>query len=224
MCSVCDDFDRRLAAGNVNLSLGAIAQVVERLHGMEKAGGSSPPSSTSNLVEADRLASFFAEGYRRFHRAVGFVLAGFVAGEGSFVATSAGAGRVDGTTRTRFVFKVSVAARDLPMLEAMRTFLGHRGSIQVGAPRDANWQPIATYSVSSRLGVRDVVIPFCDEFLLRSAKRDQFDRWRDEFEAYELAYPTQWGTGPSTCSQPDCDKPVRGRGLCRSHYYRATGY
>jgi hypothetical protein len=147
-----------------------------------------------------------------------------VAGEGTFVATRAGADRNDGSPRTRFVFKVSVADRDVLLLAALQIFLGGRGSIQTATPRNPRWQPIASYSVSSRKAIRDVLIPFCDEFLLYSAKREQYDDWRARFDAYERAHPTQWGKGPSTCSKPGCDKPVRGRGLCRSHYYRATGY
>jgi hypothetical protein len=119
---------------------------------------------------------------------------------------------------------VSVAERDVGFLHAMRTFLGGRGSIRRDDRGNPRWQPIACYSISSRKAVREVVIPFCDTFLLPGAKRDQFDIWRASFEAYEDAHPTQWGRGPSTCSEPGCSKPVRGRGLCRSHYYRATGY
>ena len=89
--------------------------------------------------------------------------------------------------------------------------------------------------VSSRLAVAakpltrrelQVIVLICDGRTTKreSAKRDQFDRWREEFDTYERAHPTQWGRGPSTCSEPGCHKPVRGRGLCRSHYYRATGY
>lgn len=224
MCSVCDDFEQRLAAGNVASSLGAIAQVVERLHGMEEAGGSSPPSSTYKVVQASWLASYFMAKWCSDLRAASFTLAGFVAGEGSFVVTRALPNRADGSARSRFVLKVGVASRDRPLLLALQALLGGQGSIQDLPPAKAHWQPHSAYSINSRLRIRTVVIPFFDQFLLRSAKRDQFDRWRDEFEAYERAHPTQWGKGPSTCSEPGCDKPVRGRGLCRSHYCRATGY
>ena len=40
---------------------------------------------------------------------------------------------------------------------------------------------------------------------------------------YEARFPSNWGTGPSPCAIAGCDKPVRGRGLCRAHYYAATG-
>jgi len=157
-------------------------------------------------------------------RSVGSVLAGFVAGEGCFTSTSAGRDRVDGSRRTRFIFAVTVAERDLTLLEAMRTFLGGRGSIRRQDRGNPRWLPVVSYSISSRKAIREVVIPFCDEYLLPSAKRDQFDAWRARFDGYERAHPTQWGQGPSSCSVIGCDRPVRGQGLCRSHYYRATGY
>lgn len=154
----------------------------------------------------------------------GFVLAGFVAGEGSFYDTRAGDDRVDGSTRTRFVFQVTIAERDRQVLEALQTFLGNAGYIRDVAVRNERWLPLVTYRVHSRIGIRTKVIPFCDQFLLSSAKRDQYERWRDDFCAYEANHPTQWGRGPSICYEPGCDRPVRGRGLCRSHYYRETGY
>ena len=47
MCIVCERFDaRRAAADSLAAPVGAVAQVVERLHGMEKVPGSSPGSST----------------------------------------------------------------------------------------------------------------------------------------------------------------------------------
>jgi LAGLIDADG endonuclease len=223
MCGVCDDFERRLAAGNVDTSLGAIAQVVERLHGMEEARGSSPRSSTYKHVEATHLNSAFEVACRRWVRSIGFVLAGFIAGEGCFTSSRAGDDRVDGSRRTRFVFAVAVAERDRSVLDALRTFLG-RGSIRRVERRNPRWLPIVSFAVSSRKAIREVVIPFCEEYLVASAKREQFEIWRDEFVAYELVHPTRWGAGPATCSEPGCNLPVRGRGLCRRHYYRATGY
>ena len=73
-------------------------------------------------------------------------------------------------------------------------------------------------------GHREATIAFAERYLLPSAKRDQFEQWRAEMDEYLQAHPSRWGLGPSRCSQPGCEKPVRGRGLCRAHYYRATGY
>jgi hypothetical protein len=116
-----------------------------------------------------------------------------------------------------------MADRDLSVLQALREFLGV-GSINVQPRRRPHWQPVAEYSVRSHRAHRTVTIPFADRFLLPGAKRRQFEAWRDALYAYEVRHPNRFGRGPSPCSIAGCDEPVRGRGLCRSHYYRATGY
>jgi hypothetical protein len=63
-----------------------------------------------------------------------------VAGEGSFVATRALPNRVDGSTRSRVVFKTGVASRDRPMLLALQALLGGNGSVQDLPPAKAHWQ------------------------------------------------------------------------------------
>jgi hypothetical protein len=147
-----------------------------------------------------------------------------VAGEGSFWSTAATpALRKDGSPRVRFVFAISMASRDRKLILALREFLGVGALEEIPSPKE-RWLPQTRLTVGSRLAHRMATIPFADEFLLPCAKREQFERWRAQFEEYERRYPTRRGFGPSPCSQPGCDKPVRGRGLCRSHYYRATGY
>lgn len=131
--------------------------------------------------------------------------------------------RHDGSERLRFVFSVSMADRDAQLLETLKEFLGV-GSLRHSKPRNVRWLPQVHYAIGSRVAHRLVMIPFADEFLLPGAKRTQFERWRVRFEEYERDNPTRIGEGPSECSEPGCDRPVRGRGLCRSHYYLATGY
>jgi hypothetical protein len=152
-----------------------------------------------------------------------WALGGFVAGEGTFVKSTVRATYRDGTPRRRFVFQVTVASRDRPMLEALRDALGF-GSISDKPPQRAHWQPTSVYTVNSRRAHFLATIPFMERYLLPSAKRSQYERWRDALIEHERARPSNWRKGPSPCSEPGCDKPVRGRGLCRSHYYRATGY
>jgi hypothetical protein len=130
------------------------------------------------------------------------MLAGFVAGEGSFVITTRQPPFHDGTPRLAFVFDVQVASRDRSMLERLQTFLGF-GSIT---------------------DLFSATIPWADAHLLPCAKRTQYELWRDALFSYDQLRPSRFAKGPSPCNVDGCDKPVRGRGLCRSHYYRATGY
>lgn len=129
----------------------------------------------------------------------------------------------DGTARLKFIFQVTVADRDLALLESLRHFLGH-GSIRRRPRPVETWLPAATYSITSHRAHRLATIPFAESYLLPCAKHVQFERWRDRLDECERTHPNRHGKGPSPCSVDGCEKPVRGRGLCRSHYYRATGY
>jgi hypothetical protein len=123
----------------------------------------------------------------------------------------------------RFVLQVTMARRDEQIVVALRRFLGF-GSIHATPPQRAGWQPTSTLTIASRKAHHAATIPFAETFLLPSAKRRQFELWRDALISYEAIRPTRYGKGPSPCSVPGCGRPVRGRTLCRSHYYRATGY
>jgi hypothetical protein len=152
---------------------------------------------------------------------IGYFLGGFVAGEGSFT-TKAQSPYLDGSARKKFVLCVTVAQHDRPLLEALRAFLG-RGSVRDDAPR-GSWLPTSTFDIASRAAHRDVTIPFAERFLLPCAKRQQFERWRADLASYEELHPSRYGRGPSECRIEGCTSPVRGQGLCRRHYYAATGY
>jgi hypothetical protein len=116
-----------------------------------------------------------------------------------------------------------MASRDRPLLEALRDHLGY-GSLHDRPSQRSNWQPTSTFTISSLTAHHAATIPFAERFLLLSAKRRQFEGWRDAMLAYEEVHPNPFGRGRSICSEPGCGKFVRGRGLCRSHYYRVTGY
>jgi hypothetical protein len=157
-------------------------------------------------------------------RHVGYVLGGFVAGEGCFSVSRRGQNFVrDGSPRLRFRFGVAVASRDRPLLETLAMFLG-TGTIREHPPAEVHHQPTSVFEIASARRHHAVTIPFAETFLLPCRKREQFERWRSRLVEYEANRPSQYGRGPSRCSMPDCGKPVRGRGLCRSHYYRVTGY
>ena len=152
-----------------------------------------------------------------------FMLAGFVAGEGSFIVTTRQPPFADGTPRLAFVFDVQVATRDRALLEQIQGLLGF-GSITDHASRNGRHQPISQLRIASRRAHFSATIPWADAHLLPSAKRYQYELWRDALYSYDAQRPTRYGKGPSPCSVEGCERPVRGRGLCRSHYYRATGY
>jgi hypothetical protein len=150
-----------------------------------------------------------------------FTLGGLVAGEGSFLVTRRLPPFADGTERRRFVFAIAMADRDRTVIEVLRAFVGG-GSIRTEPPRREGWQPTCTLSIGSNRQHLRTTIPFYDRYLVTSAKREQYLDWKAELLDYLRAHPTQWGKGPSPCRI--CGKPVRGRGLCRSHYYEETGY
>ncbi len=153
-----------------------------------------------------------------------WALGGFVAGEGSFCVSRASTKpRADGSTRLRFTFSITVADRDRAILETLRAGLGF-GSIQLRPRHKEHHLDAVCLTVSSRRAHFAATIPFMERYLLPCAKRRQFDAWRDALIEHDHAHPTQFGKGPSPCRIDGCEKPVRGRGLCRSHYYRATGY
>jgi hypothetical protein len=153
---------------------------------------------------------------------LGFTYGGLVAGEGSFSVSVLSVRLADGSPRRRFSFEVGMAKRDRTLIEGLRAFLG-AGSIH-DEPSRRGWQPVTRFSIRSHRAHRAVTIPFAERFLLPCAKRRQFEEWRAALDTYEAEHPTRWGLGPSPCSVPGCGRPVRGRGLCRSHYYPATGY
>jgi hypothetical protein len=146
-----------------------------------------------------------------------------VAGEGSFYRQRRLPPYADGTERQRFVFALEMAERDAPLVAALRGLLQAGSSTRRDRPRP-NEQPTVDVRITSNRQHLRTTVPFMDRFLLPGAKRVQYDAWRSDLLAYLEAHPTRWGRGPSVCSEPDCTRPVRGRGLCRAHYYRATGY
>lgn len=198
MCIVCEQGEPE-AAAIVGPPYGAVAQLVEHHTGSVRVARSSRVSSTHSP----------------------FFLGGLVAGEGTFVVTL-GNTRVDGDRALRFVFQLTMASRDRALLKALREHLGF-GSINDRAPRKSHWQPSSTLTVASRKAHLAATVPFMDAYLLAPThKRVQYEQWKGALLAYEEERPRKLGR--STCSEPGCAGLVRGRGLCRSHYYRATGW
>jgi hypothetical protein len=201
-----------MAAGNL-VGPGGVAQ-----------SGRAPVWHTGGFrgFKSHRLHPVFSS-FLATWRLIGFTLGGVVAGEGCFTTVRQRRPYRDGAPRLKFVFSVTMARRDLLLLEALRAFLGY-GAIQHYRRGRNHWQPTSVLRIHSIWAQQNATIPFADAFLLPCEKRRQFERWRDQLIAYDLGHPNRYGKGPSPCSIPGCEKPVRGRMLCRRHYYRATGY
>ena len=90
-----------------------------------------------------------------------FMLAGFVAGEGSFVVTRRLPPFKDRTARLRFLFDVTVANRDRPMLEQLRSLLG-LGAISDQQPAKPGWQPTSHFQIASIKAHLAATIPWAD--------------------------------------------------------------
>lgn len=134
-------------------------------------------------------------------------VAGFVAGEGCFTATS-----------RRFAFSVGLGRVDRGMCEALQHFFGC-GSIVDSPRRKPHYDDESTYIVRSLPALLEIVVPFMDEHLPPSYKRIQYESWR----AALLDYWEHRAKRIRPCTVDDCDQPRRAKGLCRHHYYARYG-
>lgn len=131
-------------------------------------------------------------------------LAAFVAAEGTFLASD-----------RRFAFAVGLGATDTPTCELLAGWFGV-GTIQHSARRKPHYDDEVTFIVQRMRDLVEVVVPFMDEHLPPSYKRQQYEVWR----AHLLDY---WQSGTRRrrpCTIDGCDEPQRAKGVCRRHYYR----
>jgi hypothetical protein len=147
---------------------------------------------------------------------------GLIAGEGCFTSVRMSPPYADGRARKRFVMSIEMCREDRPLLDALRDYLGFGSVSDVKARRDG-WLPSSQLVVHSQRAHLAATIPFATRFLPPSKKRVQYLTWLKEFESYCRDHPSRWGRGPSICNVHGCSREVRARGLCRSHYYEATG-
>jgi hypothetical protein len=96
--------------------------------------------------------------------------AGFVAAEGCFTGTRRG---------RRFVFTIGLGSLDRRLCETFPGWLGV-GRTRSYPPRRPHYQGETVYAVSAIPDLIEVVVPFMDEHLPPSSKREQYLVWRTE--------------------------------------------
>jgi hypothetical protein len=104
-------------------------------------------------------------------------LGGFTAAEGCFTRHETGG------TRQRFAFRVGLGATDSAMCDLYRSSLGV-GRIVRSPRRKPHYDDEITFSVQSLGELVDVVVPFMDQWLPMSHKREQYLTWRRELLRY----------------------------------------
>lgn len=137
-------------------------------------------------------------------------LGGFVAAEGNFGVYQSG------HSSKKFVFKVELGARDPLPLEQLRRVL-KVGRIEYLGRRKDHYDAAARFRVISLRDQVSVIVPFMDEHLPPSFKRQQYLAWREELFDYWEHHAKR----VRPCSKEGCETPRRAHGLCRRHLYQA---
>jgi hypothetical protein len=101
---------------------------------------------------------------------------GFIAGEGSFV-------HVTLASRSSFTFAVALGETDAAACELLHAFFGC-GTIHHYRRRQAHYDDEVRFQVRKLRDLVERVVPFMDEHLPPSYKRDQYLAWRDELLDY----------------------------------------
>jgi hypothetical protein len=130
-------------------------------------------------------------------------LAGFVAGEGCFTRS-----------HNRFVFSIGLGSSDADLCRSLPGRLGV-GNVHVSPRRQPHYEDEITFQVSALRDLIEVIVPFMDEHLPPSFKREQYLAWRADLIEY-------WETKAKrrrTCTVDGCDEPQRAKKVCRHHYY-----
>ncbi len=101
------------------------------------------------------------------------------------------------------------------MCEAMSAFFGV-GTIVRSARRKAHYDDEIQYRVTAQRALLDAIVPFMDQHLPPSHKREQYLAWRADF----LDYWEHEAKRVRPCTIDGCERPRRAHGLCRHHLYR----
>lgn len=132
-------------------------------------------------------------------------LGGFAAAEGSF-----GMGGVP----PRFRFAVGLGAIDTSVCELFHQFLGV-GHVHHSPRRKSHYDDEVTFSVQAMVELIEVVVPFMDEHLPDSYKRQQYLEWRMNLFDYWEHHARR----RRPCTVDECEQPQRAHGFCRHHLW-----
>lgn len=134
-------------------------------------------------------------------------LGGFFAGEGCV-----------GRSGNTFYCSVALGATDAGMCALLQVVTGV-GRVRRYPRRRDHYDDEVVWVVRSLRELVDVVVPFLDEHLPASLKREQYLAWRREL----IAYWENDAKRQRMCEIDGCDEPRRAKGLCRRHYYAVYG-
>jgi hypothetical protein len=133
-------------------------------------------------------------------------IGGFVAAEGCFVSSSE-------RGLPSFAFAVALGARDASACHLLHAYFGC-GTVHAYPRRSPGFDDEVRFQVRRFADLRNVIVPFMDEHLPPSRKRDQFDAWREAL----LADAPRRSAPPRSCLVDGCTRPHRAKGLCNTHY------
>lgn len=100
-------------------------------------------------------------------------LGGFVVAEGCFTRVG----------ERRFAFTLGLGSRDRELCEALPGQFGV-GRVHTHRRRQPHYQDEVTYAVGSLADLVEVIVPFMDEHLPPSYKREQYLVWREALLDY----------------------------------------
>jgi hypothetical protein len=135
-------------------------------------------------------------------------LAGFVTAEGTFGFVA---------PRT-FRFAISLGACDSEACDLLQEYFDV-GTIHVFRRRRLHYDDEVTFQVRKLRDLVEVVVPFMDEHLPPSHKREQYLAWRGLL----LDYWEHRARRRRPCRVDGCLEPSRAKGLCRRHYFAEYG-
>jgi hypothetical protein len=112
-------------------------------------------------------------------------LTGFVDGEGCFSVPIFPNSKTSlrWQVQPRFVVVQGESSRDV--LEEMEQFFGC-GKININRRRDNHREDLCRYQVQRFADLRDVIVPFFEQYPLRTSKRDNFEKFAEVIRLMDL--------------------------------------